>query len=58
MTLLPFHPTPLPFSFGRDAGCLSFEVGRKCQLGEGVYYLGTVHMMDIFDVISRATGSA
>jgi len=43
--------------FGRDAGILSFEVGRKCPLGEGVYYVGTIHMLDIFDVLSRYTRS-
>lgn len=52
-----FAPFGMP-RFGRDQGLLSFEVGRMCALGEGVYYLATIHMMDIFDVISRATGSA
>ncbi|EGD79126.1 hypothetical protein PTSG_09853 [Salpingoeca rosetta] len=43
--------------FGKDEGVLSFELGRHAPTGQGVLYLATIHMTDIFDVLGRLTGS-
>eukprot|EP00043_Microstomoeca_roanoka_P017551 m.183721 g.183721 ORF g.183721 m.183721 type:complete len:449 (-) comp16658_c1_seq1:651-1997(-) len=41
--------------YGKDEGVLSFEFGRHAPTGQGVLYLATVHMEDIFDVLGRLT---
>eukprot|EP00045_Choanoeca_perplexa_P001749 m.21457 g.21457 ORF g.21457 m.21457 type:complete len:463 (+) comp11145_c0_seq1:114-1502(+) len=43
--------------YGKDDGVLAFESGRSAQCGQGVFYLATIHMEDIFDILNRYTGS-
>ncbi|EDQ88888.1 uncharacterized protein MONBRDRAFT_8827 [Monosiga brevicollis MX1] len=44
--------------FGKDTGVLAFECGRSAECGQGVFYLATIHMHDIFDILSRSFPSA
>eukprot|EP00056_Hartaetosiga_gracilis_P017951 m.9067 g.9067 ORF g.9067 m.9067 type:complete len:425 (-) comp6258_c0_seq1:139-1413(-) len=48
---------PLVFikRYGKDEGIMSFEFGRKAPCGNGVLYLATIHMEDVFDVLKKLT---
>jgi hypothetical protein len=44
---------PLDRRFGCDNGLVAVEAGRSAACGQGVLYLASVHMDDVFDVMSR-----
>eukprot|EP00730_Choanoeca_flexa_P015310 TRINITY_DN7004_c0_g1_i1.p1 TRINITY_DN7004_c0_g1~~TRINITY_DN7004_c0_g1_i1.p1 ORF type:complete len:508 (+),score=162.01 TRINITY_DN7004_c0_g1_i1:171-1694(+) len=44
--------------FGKDNGVLAFECGRSAPPGQGVFYLATIHMTDIFDILGRYTNAS
>uniref|UniRef100_A0A7M4F9W5 Docking protein 3 n=1 Tax=Crocodylus porosus TaxID=8502 RepID=A0A7M4F9W5_CROPO len=55
-TRQPLFAWPYPFlrKFGQDQAVLSFEAGRRCDSGEGVFTLSTGHAAEICSLISAA----
>lgn len=51
------HVWPLRFlrKFGHDGDLFTFEAGRRCPEGEGIYRFFTVHATEICDLIKKNT---